>query len=52
MKLMKCRVCGEYTMKPEHHGKTTVTAHPVSSGVDKYIEQRVRMKSKKDDQDG
>jgi len=49
MKLMKCRVCGDYTMKQEHHGKPTVTAHPIAAGVGKHIEQRIKMRSRKDD---
>jgi rRNA maturation protein Nop10 len=49
MKLMRCQVCGDYTMQSKHHDKPTVTAHPISSGVGKHVEQRVKMRARKDD---
>jgi H/ACA ribonucleoprotein complex subunit 3 len=40
-RIMKCAVCNEYTMKAEHCGKTTKTAHPMKySPEDKFARFR------------
>ncbi len=40
-RIRKCEACGAYTMKSEHCGKTTVTAHPPKfSPEDKYAKYR------------
>jgi H/ACA ribonucleoprotein complex subunit 3 len=40
-KIRKCEVCGSYTMKETHCGKTTLTAHPPKySPEDKYAKYR------------
>jgi hypothetical protein len=31
-------------MKQKHHGISTISAHPIASGVEKYVAQRVKMR--------
>ncbi|MEM5804902.1 MAG: nucleolar RNA-binding Nop10p family protein [Candidatus Aenigmatarchaeota archaeon] len=35
MKIMKCSKCGAYTLKAEHCGEPTVTAHPPKFSMEK-----------------
>jgi len=43
-KLMKCVVCGRYTLSNTHCSKPTVSPHPVASGVEKNIKERIKMR--------
>ncbi len=46
-KLMRCQICGKYTLAQIHCGKPTISPHPISSGVEKNIKERVRMRVEK-----
>jgi rRNA maturation protein Nop10 len=43
-KLMKCVVCGKYTLSNIHCNKPTISPHPVASGVEKNIRERLKMR--------
>jgi rRNA maturation protein Nop10 len=45
-KIMKCQVCGKYTLSQMHCNKKTVSPHPVTSGVEKHIKERIKMRLK------
>lgn len=46
--ILKCTVCGEYTMKAEHHGKKTLSPKPAKySPEDKYGKYRRIAKKEK-----
>ncbi|MBS3069929.1 ribosome biogenesis protein [Candidatus Micrarchaeota archaeon] len=45
MKLAKCVVCGAFSMREEHCGKRTVSAHPAKFSIaDKYAAYRRKAK--------
>jgi len=43
-KLMKCVVCGQYTLSDIHCNRRTVSPHPIASGVEKNIKERIKMR--------
>jgi rRNA maturation protein Nop10 len=43
-KLMKCVVCRKYTLSNTHCNKPTISPHPVASGVEKNIRERLKMR--------
>jgi rRNA maturation protein Nop10 len=43
-KLMKCVVCGNYTLSNIHCNKPNISPHPVASGVEKNIRERLKMR--------
>ncbi len=41
-KLLKCSICGKYTLSSLHCGKQTISPHPIASGVEKNIKERIK----------
>lgn len=41
-KLKKCQVCKKYTLSSTHCDKDTVSPHPIASGVEKNIRERIK----------
>ena len=40
-KLMKCQICSKYTISKTHCNKDSISPHPIASGVEKNIKERI-----------
>lgn len=43
-KLLKCQVCGKYTLSNVHCNKNTISPHPIASGIEKNIRERIKLR--------
>ncbi|MEM4133815.1 MAG: hypothetical protein QXO35_02025 [Candidatus Micrarchaeia archaeon] len=45
-KIRKCQLCNKYTLSNIHCNKDTVSPHPIASGVEKNIRERLKSRIK------
>ncbi|MCS7109375.1 MAG: hypothetical protein NZ903_01095 [Candidatus Micrarchaeota archaeon] len=45
-RLKKCQKCGAYTLSSIHCNQQTFSPHPIASGIEKNIKERIKARIK------